>query len=144
MDEPVVHVSYFEADAYAKWVGKRLPQEGEWENAVRTLGVTPRSGNFRESDLLHVKSVSSDELENQKVVQLYGDVWEWTSSAYLPYPGFNVLAEGISEYNGKFMSSQFVLRGGSCVTPIDHIRPSYRNFWHPHTKFQFSGIRLAI
>ena len=143
LSEPATHISFFEADAYAKWAGKRLPLEGEWEHAVRTLGITPEQGNFRESGLLHTRPVSHEEIEHQKVAQLYGDVWEWTNSSYLPYPGFNVLAEGISEYNGKFMSSQFVLRGGSAVTPIDHIRPSYRNFWHPHTRFQFSGIRLA-
>ncbi|MHA2501502.1 MAG: ergothioneine biosynthesis protein EgtB [Candidatus Kariarchaeaceae archaeon] len=143
LNEPVTHVSYFEADAYAKWSGKRLPTEGEWEHAVRTLGITPENGNFRESGLLHTRAVTFEDIEQQKVAQLYGDVWEWTASSYLPYPGFNVLAEGISEYNGKFMSSQFVLRGGSCVTPVDHIRPSYRNFWHPDTQFQFSGIRLA-
>lgn len=141
--EPVTHVSYFEADAYAKWVGKRLPREGEWEHAVHSLNLDPKDGNFRETGLLHTRPVTHEDIEKQKVAQLYGDVWEWTASSYLPYPGFNVLAEGISEYNGKFMSSQFVLRGGSFGTPVDHIRPSYRNFWHPQTRFQFSGIRLA-
>lgn len=142
--EPVTHISYFEADAYAKFVGKRLPTEEEWEHTIKTLNPHPKRGNFRESGLLHPRPVSYEDIETDKVAQLYGDVWEWTQSAYLPYPGFSVLAEGISEYNGKFMSSQFVLRGGSCVTPVDHIRPTYRNFWHPHIRFQFSGIRLAI
>ena len=143
LNEPVTHVSYFEADAFAKWSGKRLPTETEIENVMNILKIDPASGNFRESNLLQPRAVTHDDIEAQKVAQLYGDVWEWTASAYLPYPGFNVLAEGVSEYNGKFMSSQFVLKGGSCVTPIDHIRPSYRNFWHPHTRFQFTGIRLA-
>ena len=143
LSEPVTHVSYYEADAFAKWSGKRLPTEEEWENTVKILDLQPETGNFIESNHLHPTATSFEEIEEHKIVQLYGDVWEWSASAYLPYPGFSVLAEGISEYNGKFMSSQFVLRGGSCVTPIDHIRRTYRNFWHPDTRFQFSGIRLA-
>jgi ergothioneine biosynthesis protein EgtB len=141
--EPVSHISYFEADAFAKFMGKRLPTEAEWENTVRTLNLRPQDGNFRENRILHTRPVTHKEIEEQKIAQMYGDVWEWTSSAYSPYPGFSVLAEGISEYNGKFMSSQFVMRGGSFATPRDHIRPSYRNFWHPDTRFQFTGIRLA-
>lgn len=143
LSEPVTHVSYYEADAFAKWSGKRLPTEEEWENTVKVLDLQPETGNFIESNHLQPTATSFEEIEEHKIVQLYGDVWEWSASAYLPYPGFSVLAEGISEYNGKFMSSQFVLRGGSCVTPIDHIRRTYRNFWHPDTRFQFSGIRLA-
>ncbi|MHA2098378.1 MAG: ergothioneine biosynthesis protein EgtB, partial [Candidatus Kariarchaeaceae archaeon] len=117
LNEPVSHVSYFEADAYAKFVGKRLPTEGEWENAATQSNVQSNDGNFFESGYLHPKSVDIEKAnEGKEVLQLFGDVWEWTGSAYVPYPGFSVLAEGVSEYNGKFMNAQWVLKGGSCVT----------------------------
>ncbi|MCE7737281.1 MAG: ergothioneine biosynthesis protein EgtB [Candidatus Heimdallarchaeota archaeon] len=144
LNEPVTHVSYFEADAYAKFVNKRLPRETEWENAALKSNLTPAEGNFYETGYLHPKVVDLEKAnEGDKLLQMYGDVWEWTGSAYLPYPGFSVLAEGVSEYNGKFMNAQWVLKGGSCVTPIDHIRTSYRNFFQSDKQWQFTGIRLA-
>jgi ergothioneine biosynthesis protein EgtB len=134
--EPVCHVSYFEADAYARWRGRRLPTEAEWEVVGRGL---PVSGNFYESGHLH-PAAARDGLQP---AQMYGDVWEWTQSAYSPYPGYRPPAGALGEYNGKFMSGQYVLRGGSCVSPAGHVRATYRNFFYPADRWQFTGIRLA-
>lgn len=133
--EPVSHVSYFEADAYARWAGVRLPTEAEWE--IASQGV-PMRGNFVESGLLEPTAATSSGLS-----QLFGDVWEWTQSHYSPYPGYEAPPGALGEYNGKFMCGSFVLRGGSCATSITHIRPTYRNFFAPHVRWQYSGIRLA-
>jgi ergothioneine biosynthesis protein EgtB len=136
---PACHLSYFEADAFARWAGARLPSEAEWEIAARDV---PVAGNFVGEGAFHplpVEHAGSDD----GLRQLYGDVWEWTRSAYGPYPGYEPLPGAIGEYNGKFMSGQFVLRGGSCATSASHVRPTYRNFFHPDECWQFTGLRLA-
>jgi ergothioneine biosynthesis protein EgtB len=135
---PVCHVSYFEADAYARWKGARLPTEVEWEVAAAGL---PIEGNLLESEELAPLGTSSSGGGVAK--QMFGDVWEWTASAYLPYPGYKASPGALGEYNGKFMCNQMVLRGGSFVTSVDHIRPTYRNFFYPHCRWQFMGFRLA-
>lgn len=137
--EPVCHVSYYEADAYARWANARLATEAEWELAARQL---PVEGNFVENQTFHPVALTSPTTP-EKPAQMYGDVWEWTQSAYLPYRGYKPAAGALGEYNGKFMCNQFVLRGGSCATSITHIRPTYRNFFPPDARWQFTGIRLA-
>ncbi len=140
-NSPVCHVSFFEADAFARWSGKRIPTEFEWEFACKKLNTEKKQEkrNYLESKLLHpiVENQSNDFLH------ILGNLWEWTNSSYLPYPGFKPLTGALGEYNGKFMNSQRVLRGGSCLTPTSHIRPTYRNFLQPQKRWQCTGIRLA-
>ena len=136
-DAPVCHVSFFEADAYARWADARLPTEAEWEVVADRL----IQGNFVENGLLHPQPLADDSTPG--IQQLFGDVWEWTGSAYAPYPGFQPLKGSLGEYNGKFMCNQMVCRGGSCATSAHHIRLTYRNFFYPEDRWQFLGIRLA-
>ena len=138
-NEPVAHLSYFEADAYANWAGARLATEFEWEHAAAKIDI---DGNFVESERFHLSTLTHSP-KNGELVQMFGDVWEWTRSSYSPYPGYRAGPGALGEYNGKFMCNQYVLRGGSCATSRTHIRKTYRNFFQPEKRWQFMGIRLA-
>jgi ergothioneine biosynthesis protein EgtB len=137
-DQPVTHISFYEADAFSKWIGMRLPTEFEWEIAARIYSPkVPLDGNFAEKEFFLPQPRKINNL------QFFGDVWEWTNSSYLPYPFYKKPDDAVGEYNGKFMINQMILRGGSCATPANHIRHTYRNFFHPDKRWQFTGIRLA-
>jgi ergothioneine biosynthesis protein EgtB len=138
-NEPVTHLSYFEADAYANWAGARLPTEFEWERAAAKIDI---DGNFVETERFH-PAVLNKSPQDQQLAQMFGDVWEWTRSSYSPYPGYRAGPGALGEYNGKFMCNKYVLRGGSCATSRTHIRTTYRNFFQPDKRWQFTGIRLA-
>ena len=137
---PVCHLSYFEADAFARWAGGRLPTEVEWEHAARSLRA-PQHANFANRGAYH--PLPADDTSSDEPLQMFGDVWEWTQSSHSAYPGYRALPGAVGEYNGKFMCNQYVLRGGSCATPAGHVRASYRNFFPPDAQWQFSGVRLA-
>jgi len=139
MDEPVCHISYFEVDAFARWSDARLPTEMEWEVAAQAL---PLEGNLVENALYHPQPLQLAD-DQEKLAQMYGDVWEWTQSSYAPYPGFRPAPGAVGEYNGKFMCNQYVLRGGSCATSLSHLRATYRNFFPANARWQFTGLRLA-
>jgi len=143
--EPVAHVSHYEAAAYAQWAGRRLPTESEWERAAEVFHASADAGTFLEDEIYHpVACVEGNTSgRGQQLHQMLGGVWEWTGSSYLPYPGYRQERGPLGEYNGKFMSNQMVLRGGSCVTPRNHIRTTYRNFFQPEKRWQFTGFRLA-
>jgi formylglycine-generating enzyme required for sulfatase activity len=149
--EPVTHLSYSEAEAYARWAdlsgnisGARLPTEAEWEVAATQAGSTPglvAAGHFAEGELYHPAPARTD--DKNELLQMFGEAWQWTRSQYTPYPGYRADAGALGEYNGKFMCNQWVLRGGSCATPRSHIRATYRNFFPPEARWQFTGLRLA-
>lgn len=141
-DLPVTHVSHYEADAYASWAGKRLPTEGEWEHAVRVDGQEQAHGNLADRDSFHPQAATAAPA-GSTLRQVHGDCWEWTASAYLPYPGFHAPEGAVGEYNGKFMSNQMVLRGGCALTSPGHARTTYRNFFPPSARWAMSGVRLA-
>jgi ergothioneine biosynthesis protein EgtB len=139
LNAPVCHVSYFEADAFARWAGKRLPTEFEWEAAARHLRIqeeAPNTSVLRPSPRSHKAAPGA-------LTQMFGAVWQWTQSAYSAYPGYRADPGALGEYNGKFMNGQYVLRGSSCATPEGHSRATYRNFFYPHARWQFTGLRLA-